>query len=377
MSAPLSAAECQRYRRHLSLPEIGEPGQQRLKDGSVLLVGVGGLGSAAALYLAAAGVGRLGLVDHDVVDVSNLQRQILYGDAHVGTSKVAAAHERLRGSNPFITIETHATRLSAANALAIARDYDVVIDGADNFATHYLINDACNLLAKPCVFGSIQGFAGQVAVFDGRDGPCYRCLYPQPPPAASAPSCADTGVLGVVPGVIGVVQATEALKFILHIGTPLRGRLLLFNAWDMRWRELTLAQDPDCSLCGLRPSITQLHESMEYCSMSNASDDTVKTLEISPQELVSVIDSVCLIDVREPHEWDTGHLNGAQLIPLKTLPEQANRLPRDRDIVLYCKAGMRSLQALQVLRGMGFTRVQSLAGGVYAWRQDVDPSFSV
>jgi molybdopterin/thiamine biosynthesis adenylyltransferase/rhodanese-related sulfurtransferase len=366
----LTPTERRRYARHLTLPEVGEAGQIALKKSAVLIVGAGGLGSPAALYLAAAGVGRIGLVDFDNVDASNLHRQILYGTMSVGRPKLDAARARLFDLNPEITIETHAEKLTSANALEILRKYDIIVDGTDNFPTRYLVNDACVLLGRPNVYGSIYRFDGQASVFDAKRGPCYRCLYPDPPPPHLVPSCAEAGVLGVLPGVIGSIQATEAIKIITGSGEPLIGRLLLFDALQMSFRTLRLRKDPGCKVCGEGPTVTKLIDYEEFCSPG-------ANMEITVRELAEQRESVTLIDVREQHEWNVGHLEGAKLIPLKQLPARMNEVPREADVVVYCAVGGRSAQAVHFLRQAGYERVRNLIGGIKAWAREVDPSVRV
>jgi adenylyltransferase/sulfurtransferase len=377
-SAPtLSKQELQRYSRHLALPEVGVEGQKRLKASSVLLVGAGGLGAPLGLYLAAAGVGRIGLVDFDVVDFTNLQRQVTFATADVGRPKLEAARERLQGINPEIRIDTHAVRLDSSNALDILRDYDLVVDGTDNFPTRYLVNDACVLLGKPNVYGSIFRFEGQVSVFWAERGPCYRCLYEEPPPPGMAPSCAEGGVLGVLPGVVGTLQAIETIKLLLDAGESLVGRLLLFDALAMRFRELRLRKDPNCAICGPSPRITQLIDYEAFCGLAPQATEANVSDEITPLELKQRLDrgeKIQIVDVREPHEWEICHIEGAELVPLGTLPQQLDALPRDRDIVVHCKGGGRSARAAEFLRGQGFPRVFNLTGGIRAWTDTVDPS---
>ena len=373
----LTQAELLRYSRHLILPEVGLEGQRRLKAASVLIVGAGGLGSPLALYLAAAGVGRIGLVDFDRVDASNLQRQILYGTASVGRPKLEVARERLADLNPDVRVDLHETRLERTNALEIIRDYDVVADGTDNFPTRYLVNDACTLLGKPNVYGSIFRFEGQASVFDARVGPCYRCLYPDPPPPGLVPSCAEGGVLGVLPGVIGMIQGVEALKLLLGVGEPLVGRLLLFDALALSFRELALRKDPACPLCGPEPRITGLIDYQAFCGLSSVeqADAEARGWEISARELSEGLargGAPLLIDVREPREWEIARLPGATLIPLGTLPARLGELDAGREIVLYCHHGQRSMRALELLRASGFTRLKNLRGGINAWSKDVD-----
>ena len=383
MTAPvglpvLSPEEVQRYSRHLILPQVERPGQQRLKAARVLVIGAGGLGSPVALYLAAAGIGTLGLVDFDVVDVSNLQRQLLHGTGDVGRLKLDSARDRIRDVNPHVHVETYPTRLTSANALDIIGDYDIVVDGTDNFATRYLTNDACVLLGKPNVYGSIFRFEGQASVFSTSDGPCYRCLFPEPPPPGMVPSCAEGGVLGVLPGMIGTIQAAEALKLALGAGTTLAGRLLLVDALTMEFRTVKLRKDPACPACGTRV-ITELIDYDEFCGSAEVGvlDDSDEVREITPTELASLLldgADVDLIDVREPREWDFAHLAGARLIPLGTLGDVLPTLDRSRQIVVMCRSGQRSASAVLQLQAAGFTRVKNLAGGILRWSDDVDPT---
>jgi molybdopterin/thiamine biosynthesis adenylyltransferase/rhodanese-related sulfurtransferase/molybdopterin converting factor small subunit len=376
---PLSQPELLRYSRHLILPEVGLHGQRKIKAASVLIVGAGGLGSPLALYLAAAGVGRIGLVDFDVVDESNLQRQILHGTANVGRPKLESARARLADLNPGVRVETHETRLTSGNALDIIRGYDIVADGTDNFATRYLVNDACALLGKPNVYGSIFRFEGQASVFDAARGPCYRCLYADPPPPGLVPSCAEGGVLGVLPGVIGVIQGIETLKLILGVGETLIGRLLLFDALAMRFRELTLRKDPDCPLCGERRSITALIDYEQFCGLTpteqaNAEADGVELTVKELQALQARGEDLVLIDVREPHEFEIARIPGARLIPLATLPERLAELDSSRPIVLHCHHGTRSMRALEMLRRAGFRKLRNLRGGIDSWSREIDPA---
>ena len=369
--------EIARYSRHLTLPEVGVAGQERLKAASVLLVGAGGLGSPAALYLAAAGVGRIGLVEFDSVDASNLQRQVLYGTRDVGRPKLSAAEERLRDLNPRVTLETHNTRLTSENALSILEPYDVIVDGTDNFPSRYLVNDACVLLGKPNVYGSIFRFEGQASVFWAEHGPCYRCLYPEPPPPGLVPSCAEGGVLGILPGTVGAIQATEAVKLILGAGRSLVGRLLLFNALEMRFRELTLRKDIACPVCGDSPTIRGLIDYEEFCGLIAAPVLDPATDEISPGELSRRIvggDAPLVIDVRSAQEWEICRIETAKLIPLIDLPSRIERLDTGNDIVVMCRTGIRSARALVLLREQGFRRVRNLRGGLMAWATEVDPS---
>jgi molybdopterin/thiamine biosynthesis adenylyltransferase/rhodanese-related sulfurtransferase len=357
----LTPSERTRYARHLILPQIGEEGQEKLKRASVLIIGAGGLGSPVAMYLAAAGVGRIGLADFDDVETTNLHRQILYGTSDVGQSKLDRARRRLQDLNPEIAIETHATAITSDNALDILRPYDVIVDGTDNFPTRYLVNDACVLLGKPNVYGSIFRFEGQASVFYAREGPCYRCLYPEPPPPQLVPSCAEGGVLGVLPGVVGTIQATETIKLITGVGESLIGRLLLFDALQMTFRQLRLRKDARCAICGEQPTITQLIDYEGFCNPADSG-------EVTPGQLAEMRDAL-LIDVREPYEWDQGHLEGAQLIPLGQLDRTLDSIPRDRDVVLYCRSGSRSGRALEMLRGAGFRRAKHLKGGYLAWQR--------
>lgn len=368
--------EIQRYSRHLILPEVAMAGQKKLKAASVLLIGTGGLGSPLAMYLAAAGVGRLGLVDFDVVDASNLQRQVIHSTVYVGRPKLESAKNFIAGINPHVQVETYETRFSAENALAIARDYDVIIDGTDNFPTRYLVNDVCVLLRKPNVYGSIFRFEGQASVFWAEQGPCYRCLYPEPPPPGLVPSCAEGGVLGVLPGIIGTIQANEALKLILGAGEPLVGRLLLFDALAMRFREMKLRKDPDCPVCGVAPTITALIDYEQFCGMPVVSDERggSHSFDISATELARKLqtEAIYLLDVREPYEFEICALPGAHLVPLAQLPERLAEIDGSRPIVAYCRTGKRSAQAVTLLHQAGYPSAKNLAGGLHAWSEEVD-----
>ena len=374
----LSAEEALRYSRHLILPNVELEGQRRLKAARILVVGAGGLGSPVALYLAAAGVGTLGLVDFDVVDVTNLQRQLLHGTADVGRPKVDSAIDRIRDANPHVHVEPYRTRLTSDNALEILRDYDIVVDGTDNFATRYLTNDACVLLGKPNVYGSIFRFEGQASVFATADGPCYRCLVPDPPPPGEVPSCAEGGVLGVLPGMIGTIQAAEAIKLVLGAGSTLAGRLLLVNALDMQFHTMRLRRDPECPACGTR-TIRELIDYDEFCGAAGGaeSDDADAVAEIEPAELARMLRErppPQLIDVREPGEWAVAHIDGARLVPLGQLSGSLSTLDGSREIVVMCRSGQRSAAAVRQLQAAGFRRVRNLAGGILRWSADVDPS---
>ena len=374
----LSPQEVLRYSRHLLLPNVELAGQRRIKAARVLVVGAGGLGSPVALYLAAAGVGTLGLVDFDVVDVTNLHRQLLHGTKDVGRSKLDSALDRIRDTNPHVHVEPYETRLTSANALQILRDYDLVVDGTDNFATRYLTNDACVLLGKPNVYGSIFRFEGQASVFATADGPCYRCLIPEPPPPGMVPSCAEGGVLGVLPGMIGTIQAAEALKLILGVGDTLAGRLLLVNALTMDFRTMRLRRDPECPACGTR-TIKELIDYDEYCGTpgGEAHFDSDGVAEITPLELAARLRDgadLDLIDVREPSEWEVARLPGARLVPLGTLAASLATLDSAREIVVMCRSGQRSANAARQLQAAGFRKVRNLAGGILRWSAEVDPT---
>ena len=373
----LSPKEVLRYSRHLILPDIGLAGQERLKAARVLLVGAGGLGSPVALYLAAAGVGTLGLVDWDVVDVTNLQRQILHGTSGIGGSKLDSARARLLDLNPHVRVETFPTRLTAENALDILRGFDVVVDGSDNFPTRYLVNDACVLLGKPNVYGSIFRFDGQASVFDARVGPCYRCLFADPPPPDLVPSCAEGGVLGVLPGIIGSIQALETIKLIVGVGETLVGRLLLCDARKLQFRELALTKDSDCPVCGTHPTVTALIDYEAFCGIGEEEREKGDGVEIRPAELKrewTANPDLVVIDVREPHEYAIARIDGARLIPLSELPGRLSEIDGRAEIVTHCHHGVRSLRALDLLKGAGFANVRSLQGGIDAWSVSVDPA---
>ena len=379
---PLDADEIKRYSRHLIMPEMGMDGQRRLKAGSVLCVGAGGLGSPAAMYLAAAGVGTIGIVDYDVVDFSNLQRQIIHGTPDVGRSKLASAKDRLTAINPHVNIQTYETALSSENALKLFEPYDVILDGTDNFPTRYLTNDACVLLGKPNAYGSIFRFEGQASVFGAKDGPCYRCLYPEPPPPGLVPSCAEGGVLGVLPGIIGVIQATESIKLLTGIGEPLVGRFLIYDALKMRFRELKLRRDPECPVCGTRPTVTELIDYEQFCGLRPepavpaAAAVESSDLAITPLELKRRLDAgdkLVILDVREPQEYQINRIPGSVLIPLGEVPRRYAELDTDVEIIAQCKMGQRSAKAADFLRTVGFN-VKNLSGGILAWIDQVDPS---
>jgi adenylyltransferase/sulfurtransferase len=368
----LTPEELKRYSRHLILGEVGPEGQERLKEAAVLVVGAGGLGAPAALYLAAAGVGRLGLVDFDTVDVSNLQRQVLFGTGDAGRSKTAVARERLTDLNPGVDVFCHDTRLCTDNAEDIVTDYDVVIDGSDNFAAKYLINDACVLSGIPDVYGSVLRFEGQASVFASAGGPCYRCLYPEPPPPDSVPSCADAGVLGVLPGIVGSIQAAETIKLVLGRGESLSGRLLLLDALSMTFRSVEVPRNPDCPVCGKSPTVTELVDYDEFCG-AGGPDRATRIPELEPSDLKSRLEAgdVVLLDVREPYERRICDIGG-DLIPMNQIPALTERLDRDAAIVVYCRVGIRSAYVVRYLLDHGFTRVWNLRGGLYAWSEQVD-----
>ncbi len=382
----LSNEEIARYSRHLIMPEVGMEGQRRLKAASVLMIGTGGLGAPLGMYLAAAGVGRLGVVDFDVVEESNLQRQIIHGTRDVGRPKIASARDRLQDINPHVRVEAHETRLSSDNALELFRDYDVIADGTDNFPTRYLVNDACVLTGKPNVYGSIFRFEGQASVFWAARGACYRCLYPEPPPPGLVPSCAEGGVLGVLPGIVGAIQANETIKLILGGGDPLVNRLLLFDAWRMRFRELKLRKDPACPVCGERPTIKELIDYEEFCGLrprpqeagSSQSREEQKMEEITATELKQRVDrgdDIQIIDVREPHEYEIARIPHAKLIPLGQVVNRMSEIDAGRETVLHCKMGGRSAKAIEALKRSGFPgRLINLKGGITAWSNEVDPS---
>lgn len=374
----LDRDEILRYSRHLIMPEVALEGQRKLKAAKVLMIGAGGLGSPLALYLAAAGVGRLGIVDFDVVDLTNLQRQIIHSTSKVGKPKLESARERIAEINPHVQVDTYETALTSENALEILEGYDIVVDGTDNFPTRYLVNDGCVLLGKPNVYGSIFRFEGQASVFYARQGPCYRCLYPEPPPPGLVPSCAEGGVLGVLPGVIGVIQAIETVKLILGKGDPLIGRLLVFDALKMRFRELKLRKNPDCPICGQNPTIRRLIDYNEFCGISRQEAVSVgQAFEITPLELKQRLDrgeQIVIVDVREPEEYAICRIPGSRLIPLRTLPERIHELSSADTIVVHCRSGARSAKAVEFMKQAGYRKVKNLVGGILRWADEVDPT---
>ena len=377
----LTPSEVARYSRHLIMPEVGMEGQKRLKAASVLLIGAGGLGSPLGLYLAAAGIGRIGIVDFDVVDFSNLQRQVLHGTPDVGRPKLQSAKERLHAINPEVQVDLYETRLTSANAIQIMTPYDIVIDGTDNFPTRYLVNDACVLLKKPNVYGSIFRFDGQASVFYPPQGPCYRCLYPEPPPPGEVPSCAEGGVLGILPGLIGCIQATEGVKLILGKGSSLIGRLLLYDALQMKFQEFKVRRNPKCPMCGDKPTITQLIDYEQFCGVRGqetpAPASTDSEWEITVDELKKRLDRndrVFILDVRNPEEFQICRIPGSTLLPLPELPQRFRELNQDQEMVIHCKSGMRSLKATNFLRQQGFRKVKNLKGGILAWATSIDPT---
>lgn len=380
-TSALTNEEVARYSRHLIMPEVGMEGQLKLKAARVLCIGAGGLGSPVALYLTAAGVGTIGVVDFDTVDYSNLQRQIIHGTPDVGRSKLESAKARLNALNPEVEIVTHEMALASNNALALFADYDMVVDGTDNFPTRYLVNDACVLTGKPNVYGSISRFEGQATVFAAENGPCYRCMFPEPPPPGLVPSCAEGGVLGILPGVVGTLQATEAIKLILGAGESLVGRFLLFDALKMRFRELKVRQDPDCPVCGTHPTVTAPIDYDQFCGITPAAPaaavTTPGTGDVTVEELKSRLDgddSVLLVDVREQREFEICRIPGSVLIPLGELPARMSELDGHADMVVHCKSGARSAKAVALLRDAGYTHARNLQGGILAWIDRVDPT---
>ena len=379
----LTHEEILRYSRHLLIPEVGLEGQKKLKAASVLVIGTGGLGSPVALYLAAAGIGHIGLVDYDVVDYSNLQRQIIHGMSTLDDLKVESARQRMLDVNPDIQVDVYNEIFTSENAFRIAEPYDIIIDGTDNFPTRYLSNDLAVLTGKPNIYGSIFRFDGQVSVFDGKEGPCYRCIFPEPPPPGLVPSCAEGGVLGILPGTIGTLQATEALKLILGIGDPLIGKLLLYNALDMSFDFVKLRKNPDCKVCGPNPEVTELIDYEEFCGVpahDHESGSAGADWDITATQLAERLkhgDDLKIIDVREPHELEISRIKGAELIPLGQLASRMSELDSAQEIVLMCKAGTRSARALEVLHSAGFRKIKNLRGGINAWAREVDPSLPI
>ena len=383
MPLELSHSEILRYSRHLLIPEVGLSGQRKLKAASALIIGTGGLGSPVSLYLAAAGVGHIGLVDYDVVDFSNLQRQVIHATSGLGSLKVESARDRMLDINPDIRVDTYNEPFTSENAVRIAQDYDILIDGTDNFATRYLTNDLCVLLGKPNVYGSIYRFDGQVSVFDARYGPCYRCLFPEPPPPGLVPTCAEGGVLGVLPGTIGTIQATEALKILLGIGETFIGRLLLYNALDMSFDFVKLRKNPQCKVCGLDPEVTELIDYEEFCGVPGYDLDEGSVggdWDITAVQLADKLehgDQIRLLDVREPHELEISHLDGATVVPLGQLAARLSELDSAEEMVVLCKSGTRSARALELLVSAGFRKVKNLKGGINAWAEEIDPSLPI
>jgi adenylyltransferase/sulfurtransferase len=380
-ASELSTDEIRRYSRHLIIPDVAMTGQKRLKAAKVLAVGAGGLGSPTLMYLAAAGVGTLGVIDFDVVDESNLQRQIIHGQSDVGRSKAESAREAIREINPYVTVRLHQERLDSSNALEIFADYDLIVDGTDNFATRYLVNDACVLLGKPYVWGSIYRFDGQAAVFWAEYGPCYRCLYPEPPPPGMVPSCAEGGVLGVLCGSIGSIQTTEAIKLLTGIGEPLVGRLMIYDALEMSYRTVRVRKDPECPLCGKNPTITELIDYEAFCGeVSDEAVEAARGSTITAAELADMRqrgEEMLLVDVREPAEWEIVRIPGAVLIPKGDLPAHLSDLPQNKQVVLYCKTGVRSAESLALLKSAGFASAKHVQGGVTAWARQVDKSLPI
>jgi len=380
----LSKEEIERYSRHLIIPEVGMEGQKKLKAASILLVGTGGLGSPLAMYLAAAGIGRLGLVDFDVVDASNLQRQVIHRTEDIGKPKLDSAERTINGINPYCQVDRYNEGLTSDNAMRILEPYDIVIDGTDNFPTRYLVNDACVLLGKPNVYGSIFRFEGQASVFNHDNGPCYRCVYPDPPPPGLVPSCAEGGVLGILPGLVGLIQATEAIKIILRQGDTLNGRLLLFDALPMKFRQMKVRKDPTCPVCGPNPTVTELIDYDQFCGMPSqehspeqeSQTEQQTDVDITPRELKKLMDEgadIVILDVRKPHEYDICNLGGT-LIPVDELPGRFDELDEEDDIIVHCRSGGRSANAVDILRAQGFENVRNLRGGILAWADEVDPS---
>jgi sulfur-carrier protein adenylyltransferase/sulfurtransferase len=376
-SGELSRDEIFRYSRHLIIPDVAMDGQKRLKNARVLLIGAGGLGSPNAMYLAAAGVGHIGMVDFDEVDASNLQRQVIHGTSDIGRPKLESARDKIREINPYVEVTLHETRLSSDNAREIIRPYDLVIDGSDNFPTRYLVNDACVLEGKPYVWGSIYRFDGQASVFWAEHGPCYRCLYPEPPPPGMVPSCAEGGVLGVLCATVGSVQANEAIKLLTGIGDPLVGRLLIYDALELSFKDIRVRKDPECPVCGKNPTVTELIDYEEFCGVvSSEAQAAAAGATLTPKELRELLDDgrqIALIDVREPAEWQINRLPGAKLIPLGELPSRLTELPQTEPVVVYCKTGGRSAEALALLKQSGFSTAKHLGGGIASYAKTIDP----
>jgi molybdopterin/thiamine biosynthesis adenylyltransferase/rhodanese-related sulfurtransferase len=379
MGSTLNQDDIRRYSRHLVMPEVGHEGQEKLKAARVLVVGAGGLGSPVAMYLAAAGVGKLGLVDFDRVEESNLQRQILYGQSDVGRPKLEVASARLQEINPLIEIETHPSRIESSNAMSLLGQYDLVVDGSDNFPTRYLVNDACVLAGKPNVYGSIFRFEGQISVFWGARGPCYRCLFPEPPPPGLVPSCAEGGVLGVLPGIVGSLQANEAIKLILGVGDPLVGRLVILDALSVQFREMRLKKSADCPVCSAQPTVTELIDYEVFCGLKQVESeaDEINVTVSQLQDRKRQGRDPLMLDVRTPREWEVCRLEGAQLIPLHELGHRWQEIPTDREIVVYCHHGHRSARAVDFLRRVGLEQVRNLTGGIDAWSREIDPSVPI
>jgi adenylyltransferase/sulfurtransferase len=383
----LSHDEVRRYSRHLIMPEVGIQGQRKLKAASVLLIGTGGLGSPLALYLAAAGIGRIGLVDYDVVDETNLQRQVLHFTSDVGKPKLDSAEAKLSDVNPFVVIEKHNTPLTSFNALEILANYDIVIDGTDNFPTRYLVNDACVILGKPNVYGSIFRFEGQLTVFYAKEGPCYRCLFPEPPPPGLVPSCAEGGVLGILPGTIGTLQATEAIKLILGVGKPMIGRMMLYDALEMSFDTIKLRKNPNCPVCGEHPTVTQLIDYEQFCGVPAHDRSVFKEKNVQFQvksitvgELKARRDAgadLVLLDVRDPHEWEISSISEELRIPKSQVAARSAEIPRDKEVVVYCRTGVRSRDSIVALQNQGFTNLVNLKGGITAWAREIDPSLPI
>ena len=373
----LSFQEIRRYSRHLIIPDVAMVGQKRLKNAKVLCIGAGGLGSPVAMYLAAAGVGTLGIVDFDVVDETNLQRQVIHGTSDVGRPKLDSAADRIREINPFVDVVKHETMVSSENAMELFSPYDLIVDGSDNFPTRYLVNDACVLLGKPYVWGSIFRFDGQLSVFWAEHGPCYRCLFPEPPPPGMVPSCAEGGVLGMLCGTIGSLQTTEAVKLITGTGDPMIGRMLIYDALELKFKELRVRKDPECPVCGKNPTVTELIDYEAFCGVTDEIAQFASQLSVTPRELAQMRDrgdEIVLIDVREPHEWEIARIPGAQLIPMNDVPARISEIPQSGNVLVYCKVGARSAEVLKFLHQVGLTNTKHLAGGIESYAAQIDPS---